>query len=58
MTRGENVSEVLAMAAPVRIGGEIYGVVVAGPIGRMESKQTEIEDALTTACTRISGDFG
>ena len=58
MTRGENGSEVLAMAAPVRIGGEIYGVVVAGPIGRMESKQTEIEDALTTACTRISGDFG
>lgn len=58
LTRGENVSEVLAMAAPVHIGGETYGVAVAGPIARMESKQVKIEDALIAACARIGGDFG
>ena len=58
ITRGENVSDVMAIAAPVRIAGETYGVVVAGPITRMESKRAEIAQALLAACARIGGEFG
>jgi len=37
MTRGENVADVHAIAAPVRIDGEPYAVVIAGPAHRFES---------------------
>ena len=36
-TRGENVADVHALGAPVRIDGELYAVVVAGPAHRIES---------------------
>ena len=36
MTRGENVSDVVAIASSVRLDGEDYAVAVAGPLGRME----------------------
>lgn len=58
VTRGENVTEVMAIAAPVRIAGETYGVAVAGPIGRMETNREAVEQALLTTCARIGGDFG
>ena len=35
MTRGENVVDVLAVAVPVRLAGETYGLAVAGPMHRM-----------------------
>jgi len=35
-TRGENVADVHAIGAPVRIDGELYAVVVAGPAHRFE----------------------
>ena len=35
-TRGENVADVHALGAPVRIDGELYAVVVAGPAHRIE----------------------
>lgn len=35
MTRGENVVDVLALAVPLRLGGETYGLAVAGPMHRM-----------------------
>ncbi|MDF1871380.1 IclR family transcriptional regulator [Vannielia sp.] len=57
VTCGENVSEVMAIAAPARIAGETYGVAVAGPIARMQGKRDEIEQALLAACARIGGDF-
>lgn len=58
ITRGENVSEVMAIASPARIAGEIYGIAVAGPIDRMLRKQTAIESALLNTCASVSGDFG
>jgi len=58
VTQGENVSEVMAIAAPVRIAGETYGVAVAGPVGRMQGKQEEVEQSLLAACTGIEGEFG
>lgn len=35
-TCGENVADVMAVAAPVPIDGALYAVAVAGPISRME----------------------
>ena len=35
-TRGENVADVHALGVPVRIDGELYAVVVAGPAHRIE----------------------
>lgn len=42
MTRGENVSDVMAIAAPVRRAGAVFGVAVAGPLHRMEAAETRI----------------
>ena len=36
-TRGENVADVHAVAAPARIDGETYAVVIAGPAHRFET---------------------
>jgi len=36
-TRGENVADVHAIAAPLRLDGETYALVLAGPAHRMES---------------------
>jgi IclR family transcriptional regulator, acetate operon repressor len=36
-TRGENVADVHALGAPVRIDGELYAVVIAGPAHRIDS---------------------
>ena len=36
MTRGENVSDVMAIAAPIRRAGATFGVAIAGPLHRME----------------------
>lgn len=38
-TRGENVSDVVAVAAPLQIGNTTFGVAVAGPMQRLEGKE-------------------
>jgi len=53
MTSGENVSEVKAFSAPVRVSGELYGLVVAGPIQRMSAKEDEVRAALLETCSAI-----
>jgi DNA-binding IclR family transcriptional regulator len=58
VTQGENVSEVMAIAAPARIAGETYGIAVAGPIERMQRKREMIEKALRETCAGVGGDFG
>jgi len=37
MTRGENVADVHAIAAPLRLDDEVYAVVIAGPAHRFET---------------------
>jgi IclR family transcriptional regulator, acetate operon repressor len=39
MTRGENVADVMALAMPLRVGGDLFGVCVAGPMHRMSVDQ-------------------
>jgi DNA-binding IclR family transcriptional regulator len=58
VTEGENVSEVMALAAPTRVAGEVYGIAVAGPIERTQRNRDAIETALKATCASIGGDFG
>jgi IclR family transcriptional regulator, acetate operon repressor len=39
-TRGENVSDVTAVAAPLKIGASTFGVAIAGPIQRMAKRES------------------
>lgn len=58
VTQGENVDEVMAIAIPIPVEGQLYGVAVAGPIERMLSKRAEVEAALLDVRSAIGGDFG
>lgn len=42
VTRGENVADVMALAAPMRIAGRVFGVAVAGPLQRMEPGEAKL----------------
>ena len=46
VTRGENVPDVTAMAAPIAINQEFYGLAVAGPSHRMNAREAEIRKTL------------
>lgn len=50
VTRGENVADVMAVAAPVVVGGETYAIVVAGPIHRMEPRLDAHAKRLIAEC--------
>lgn len=39
ITRGENVADVMALAAPLRVGNMTLGVAIAGPLHRMEQNE-------------------
>ena len=52
-TRGENVADVHALGAPVRIDGELYAVVVAGPAHRIEAALKPLAEALQRTARAI-----
>jgi IclR family acetate operon transcriptional repressor len=47
---GENVPDVVAIAAPVALNGEVYALVVTGPIHRMKDRVDAHVQALIEAC--------
>jgi IclR family acetate operon transcriptional repressor len=49
VTRGENVPDVMAISICRIVGGEPYGVAVAGPIGRFEARSDAVVAALREA---------
>jgi DNA-binding IclR family transcriptional regulator len=49
ITRGENVPDVTALAVPIAVNNEIYGLAVAGPSHRMDGREMGIETALAAA---------
>lgn len=49
VTRGENVADVTAVAVPVAINNELYGLAVAGPSHRMTTCQAEVAAQLAAA---------
>jgi IclR family transcriptional regulator, acetate operon repressor len=46
ITRGESVADVMALAAPVRFGGSLLGIAVAGPLARMEAAERRVATKL------------
>ena len=41
-THGENVSDVVAVAAPLHVGNSTFGVAIAGPLQRLEEKEAAL----------------
>jgi IclR family transcriptional regulator, acetate operon repressor len=53
VTTGENVVDVMAVATTVRLGGDSYGIAIAGPVHRMENDLAGHVSALTAAGVTI-----
>ncbi len=54
VTAGENVADVMAIAATVRLDGDDYGIAIAGPLQRMTDALTSHVAALKAACVTIT----
>ena len=52
-TKGENVRDVSALAAPINVNNELFGLAVAGPSHRVDGRFVEIADALRAAQGRL-----
>lgn len=52
-TRGENVADVMAVAAPLRIGTTVLGVAIGGPVHRMQPLETDLGERLVRCVARI-----
>jgi IclR family transcriptional regulator, acetate operon repressor len=55
ITRGENVSDVTAIAAPVLVNGELLGIAVAGPTHRMKESYRKHTTELLEARSTVQG---
>jgi len=53
VTTGENVADVMAVATTVRLGGDVYGIAIAGPVHRMTDNLAGHVSALKAASTVI-----
>ena len=53
VTRGENVADVMAVAAPLRMGSTVLGVAIAGPMHRMQSAQDRLGRQLLRCVQRM-----
>ena len=53
ITRGENVPDVTALAVPVSVNNERFGLAVAGPSHRVERHKDTIVDALKHAAASL-----
>ena len=53
LTRGENVADVLAVAAPVKAGSAQLSVAIAGPLHRMEERRDKHVDRLLATVRAI-----
>lgn len=55
VTRGENVADVMAMAVPIQLGGESFGIAIAGPMQRMIDKERDCAALLAQARRSLTG---
>ncbi|MDP1691112.1 MAG: IclR family transcriptional regulator [Burkholderiaceae bacterium] len=53
VTRGENVADVMALAAPLQLGSLTLAIAVAGPIHRMARTQSGVASQLLACAQRI-----
>jgi len=56
VTRGENVPDVMAIAAPLRRGSLALAVAVAGPIHRMRAAEAQVAGQLLDCVRRLSNE--
>jgi len=56
-TRGENVADVMAIAAPVHVGTVTLGVAIAGPLHRMQEHEKRLGQKLLAAIKTIEKTF-
>ncbi|MEO7116710.1 MAG: IclR family transcriptional regulator [Caldimonas sp.] len=54
LTRGENVSDVWAIAAFINVNTEVFGIAIAGPRHRMEGSLPEYARLLVSTCSLLS----
>lgn len=52
---GENVPDLMAVSAPVQIGGEVYAITIGGPIRRFKPRMATHAGALLRARAAIVG---
>jgi IclR family acetate operon transcriptional repressor len=57
VTRGENVVDVMGMAATADVYGETMGIAIAGPLSRMEAGEKELGAKLLATCKKLDS-FG
>ncbi|OZI52764.1 IclR family transcriptional regulator [Bordetella genomosp. 5] len=53
---GESITDVGAIAWPLRLSGEVYAISVGGPIYRIEPNQAAYASILRAACTALEQD--
>ena len=51
--RGENVADVTALAVPISVNNEFFGIALAGPSHRINAGFDTLADALKTAVDRL-----
>jgi len=52
-TRGENVADVMAVAAALRLGSTLLGVAIAGPMHRMQANEARLGERLLQCVRRL-----
>ena len=57
LTRGENVADVSAVAVPLRLNGEVFGLAVAGPSNRFRLREGEISASLLATSDALQKQF-
>ena len=54
MTAGENVADVMAVAALVRLAADVYGIAIAGPMHRMSNDLARHISKLKASCAAMT----
>lgn len=57
VTDGENVEDVMALAAPVKLGVDMYTVVILGPTTRLRLRLEANAELLVALCKKMSAEF-
>jgi len=57
-THGENVADVMAVAAPLGMGTSTFGVAIAGPLQRLAGHEAALGKKLVRALKMLEGASG
>nr|ACF98190.1 putative transcriptional regulator [uncultured bacterium 1114] len=57
VTRGENVADVMGIAMPLKVGSDLFGICIAGPLYRMAVEFLQHVPRLKTAIAELEAAF-